>query len=193
MASVSFAFDADRPAAIRAAERLAAKLVKDVSDETRAALRAMIVRAIREKIPPFEIARVIRSSIGMHSRDAMAALTFREHLVNQGLRSDRVDTLYARYVARKIRERAKTIARTEILGSLNAGVEESFLQARRDGLLGNDAQKEWITTADDITCPICLPLDGQRVPIAESFSTSLGPRKAPPVHPRCRCTLGGVP
>lgn len=193
MASVTFRFDAERPEAVRAANRLAADLVTNVSKETRDALRAMIVRSIQDKIPPFEIARTIRSMIGMTSRDALAAMNFREQLINRGLPPARVDARMATYVKRKIAARAKMIAQTEIMGALNKGVQQSFLDAQKDGLLPKDARREWIVTEDEILrqCPVCAPMRGQTRKLDEPFMTGTGGEtQNPPAHPRCRCTTG---
>ena len=135
---------------------------------------------------------MIRPMVGMTTRQAMAAMNFRESLINSGLTLGRVDTLVARFVRRKIRERAINIARTETLSALNRGVQESWRQARRQGLLTKTAAKTWITTADERLCPICAPLEGQVVGFDEPFQTSVGELLHPPAHPQCRCAMGLV-
>ena len=90
------------------------------------------------------------------------------------------------YTAKKIRERAVTIARTEIMGALNRRAQESFLQARAAGFLGPNAQKEWIATEG--ACVVCSPMDGVKVRLAEAFGIP-----GPPAHPRCLCTIVVAP
>ena len=192
MPETPFQFDGTHRTAEAAAARQAAALVTHVSAGTVAALRALIARSIREGIPPYEAARMIRSMVGMTTRQAMAAMNFRESLINSGLTLGRVDTLVARFVKRKIRERAINIARTETLSALNRGVQESWRQARREGLLTKTAAKTWITTLDERLCPICAPLEGQIVGFDQSFQTSVGELLHPPAHPQCRCAMGIV-
>ncbi len=183
--STSFRFDATLPAAQRAAARHAARLVKGVSEETRRGIRAAIVRAIREGQPPFEAARAIQPMIGLNAQQVQAALNYRAELIDQGLTLQFVDRKVDRYVQKKLRERAKTIARTEVMNALNAGQEESWRQAQRAGLLPKGQKKVWIVTPDDRLCPICEPM---RDAVAEVGKPFLIP--GPPAHPRCRCAVG---
>ena len=89
-------------------------------------------------------------------------------------------------------ERADVIARTETMTASNQGQLEAWNQATDAGLLTGDEQKEWIVTPDDRLCPYCEPLDGQQVPLNGVFKSDLGDVDAPPLHPRCRCTIGLV-
>src|SRR4051812_33183900 len=92
------------------AARRAARMVTDISAETRAALRGVIQRAIREGQPPYEAARAIRELIGMNVPQTQAALNYRASLIDLGLNMDAVDRKFAAYVRKKIQERADTIA-----------------------------------------------------------------------------------
>jgi SPP1 gp7 family putative phage head morphogenesis protein len=192
MPDTPFRFDATNEAAQRVAERQAALLVTAVSTETRAAVRALIVRAIREGIPPYDAARIIEQMVGLTDRQAMAAMNYREALINSGLTLDRVEALSTRYIQKKLRERATVIARTETLSALNNGIQEAWKQAKREGLLSSDAKKTWITSPDERLCPFCAPLEGQTVPVNERFQTGLGDVMQPPLHPQCRCSTGIV-
>ena len=68
------------------------------------------------------------------------------------------------------------IARTEIVrAQTQAGViYQGYLKER-----GLTYRRYWITERDDLTCPICGPLDGK--PEEEWAGTE------PPAHPNCRC------
>ncbi len=189
----AFRFDGENVAAQRAAARYAARFVTEISAETRAALRTLIVRAIADGIPPYDAARIIATFVGLTEKQAMAALSYRAQLIDSGLRIDRVDRAVEAYVGRKIRERAETIARTEIMAALNDGALESWSQAQKEGLLGEGATKEWITTPDERLCPFCAPMDGVAVPLKGLFNTGLGTVDGPPLHPRCRCAIAVNP
>ena len=92
-----------------------------------------------------------------------------------------------------IRRRAITIARTEVIDSLTAGVEAAWGQAQNQGLLGNNAKKEWMTTPFG-ACTICQALDGQQVLLSKRFSSStVGALDRPTAHPNCRCGIAPVP
>lgn len=87
--------------------------------------------------------------------------------------------------------RAETIARTETMRASNEGQLEAWDQAVDAGLLTGVETKEWITTPDDITCPICEPMDGLQAPLNGLFDLPGGEGQIdqPPAHPRCRCTI----
>ena len=184
---VPFRFDGDNPDAQRAAAKRAADFVVGISRSQREAVRAIILRSIRDGIPPLDAARLIRDVVGLDPRRANAVANYREELVRQG--SANVSGLVDRYAERQLRNRAETIARTEILEALNAGALESWRQARADGYLTGDAEKEWIVTPDDLLCPICEPLDGERRPVEVPFS---GGVMMPPQHANCRCAAAPV-
>ena len=193
MSSPAFRFDGLNPEAQRAAERQAAAMVTNVAEETRAAIRALIARSIREGIPVYDAARVIRGMVGMTTQQAIAAAGYRVDLINSGLSLERVNALVDRYVEKKIRERAESIARFEIMDALNTGSLESWRQAREEGLLGDGATKTAIVTPDERLCPVCAAVDGQTVPLDKPFQTMNGAFMMPPFHVRCRCTAAVNP
>lgn len=84
-------------------------------------------------------------------------------------------------------DRAELVAHTESMTAANAGLAESWDQAKEKGLLPDDTKKVWIATGDDITCEECSELDGEVVPMDNEFSSG---DDMPPAHPRCRCTAG---
>ena len=193
-----FTFDSASPEAIRIARRVAANLVVEVSDETRAAIRQAIVNAVSRKQAPIQAAREIIGVLvrdgaraggvaGLTRRDARAVRNFREELQNAGLSDTHVKAQTRRFAEKKLKDRASTIARTETMNALNAGQDAAWKQQQKKGLLGKNAQKEWIVTPDDRLCQICAPLDGETVPIAKNFSVGV---PNPPAHPRCRCAHG---
>lgn len=185
--ATTFSFDGKNPSAARAAERIAARFVTLVSDETRAAIRLVIVRSIKDGIPTADAARLIKSLIGLTSQQAAAVMSYRAGLVEYGVSSARVQTLVDRYTEKKLRERSITIAQTEIMDGLNTGVRESWKQARSQGFLGKKARKGIVVTPDERLCPVCGSLESVTVPLEEDFPTLYGPKPGPPFHQRCRC------
>lgn len=192
--TTTFRFDGKNVTAQRVAARQGARLVTAVTAETKAALRALVARSIRDGIPVYDAARMIRSMVGMTERQASAAQLHRTQLIDMGLSIDKVDARVARFVEKKIRERADVIARTETMAALNEGALEGYRQARADGWLDEAAMKEWMTTPDERLCLlVCAPMDGVRVPLGEPFRTSDGDMDGPPAHPNCRCSVVVVP
>lgn len=184
MASVAFAFNGTNPAARAAIDRYIRDYSWRIADSTRKAINAIVERAIREGIPPMSAARLIKEHIGLDARRSGALMSFRERLVGAGRSTAAVNRATERYGKKLLRNRARTIARTETMGAMNAGSLQSYKQARDEGFLDQDAGKEWMV-ADP--CEICAPLSGEAVPLDKNFSNGLD---APPAHPACKCALG---
>ena len=197
-ATVSFGFDSKAPEAQAVAKKTAALLVGIVSKETKKAIRLLIVRAIRDGIAPHDAARMIRGIIrpkkavgmvGLNRQQVKAALSYRAMLEDLGLSSTSIEATMAKYIKRKIKERATMIARTELMAALNKGQMESLKQAQKEGLLGKGATKTVIVTPDELLCQICSPMSGVSIPVKEKFETDVGSFQSPPFHPNCRCAV----
>lgn len=81
--------------------------------------------------------------------------------------------------------RAQRIAVNELINAMTVVELEA---AERLGI----QEIIWRTSIDDRVCPICLPLEGDKVEVGEEFDTSVGPVKGPPAHVSCRCFLEEV-
>jgi len=92
-------------------------------------------------------------------------------------------------VEQALLRRADTLGQAEAWRAMQSGKAIAWLAQQRHGALPAGALKEWDTTEDESTCPICAPLDKVAVPLAESFDTIEGKLFSPGAHPRCRCDL----
>jgi HK97 family phage portal protein len=94
------------------------------------------------------------------------------------------------------RERAQTIARTEVVTAAN----DAELMAYKDS--GVVAGREWYTSLDERVCDSCGPMHGRMVelekPFFEKGDTFNGLKldyrtvEGPALHPNCRCTTLAV-
>ena len=198
MPETPFHFEGRNEQAQAVAARQAALLISRVTEETRQAIRGLILRSIREGIAPYDTARLIRDVIGLSGPQAQAAANYRASLVKSGLSQANIEKALTKYTDKQIRARSRAIARTEIMDALNAGVLEAGRQAQEEGLLGADAEKEWHTRDDSAEVnkdpqEACVLIDGVRVPLDEDFETDEGPIDAPPLHPHCRCSIRIIP
>jgi hypothetical protein len=119
--------------------------VAGINDDTRAALRQILVRGFREGNPPTRMAREMRSLIRLTSEQESEAEAFRweqtqalsaKHprtsLVKlQAIAEKRVD----RYRQRLLRERAVAIAHTQTILASSWGQLALWLQATEQGYL----------------------------------------------------------
>lgn len=173
----------------------ASEFVTNVSTTQIEALRAVVQRAaVLEDLSVDELARVIRPTIGLTKPQAMANLRYYETLKANGTSEKRAQDLAARYAARQHRERAYTVARTELATAYNQGAYEGTKQAQAAGYLGN-VVKVWLTAEDERVCSTCGSLEGVEVAMDDEFNGASGSwstRLTAPAHPGCRCTVAYV-
>lgn len=183
-------FDLLNPRAVEWVRSYAGELIREVSEETRLAVRDVIRRAFEEGMHPRTAARHIREMVGLTRRQAQAVDNFRKRLIEEGVKGEKLDKQVERYRQRMLRKRAENIARTETIRASNEGQQELWRQAAEQGLIDPlRTRKSWLVTPDDRLCELCAPLDGQTVGLEEPFQTELGPVIAPPLHPQCRCAM----
>lgn len=184
-------FDLTNPKAINAIDLHAATLIQGITQESRAAIVAVLRQGFLNGLPVDEMARRIRGSIGLSARYATAVETYRQAQLDQGVDPEVVDQRADRYAQRLLRDRAENIARTETLAAANSGQQTAWEEAQRQGYLG-DSARVWIVTPDDRLCDnICAPMDGQIRGMNEPFITGEGDAvMTPPAHPQCRCAVG---
>lgn len=181
----------------------AAQWVTMVSSEQRSALAALIGRGASGKYTVGELSRAIRPLVGLTERQALANLHYYERIRDSLLSSSpgmkrataekRAREAALKYAARQHRERAYTIATTEMAFAYNKGADEGVKQAIEQGYMGNTV-RVWITAGNEGVCPVCGSLDGVEIEMEQAFSfpgKSLydGQKETPPAHPRCRCAV----
>lgn len=185
-ATVRLLFNMTVPEAIAYAESNVGNLIVEIDESTRRAIRDLIARALRQGGAPRDLARTIRTMVGLHSRWAQAVMNYRFRLERQGLPTSSVERATARYYQKLLKARAMNIARTEVLRAQNAGRYQAWLNAESAGLLPKTAQKRWYAAAS--AEEVCAATDGQTVGLHDEFSNAFGSFEMPPAHPGCRCT-----
>lgn len=190
VAVVRMSLDLTEPAVVRAARAHAAELVTAVTQQTRASIRLVVARSVVQGIPPRELARMVRPMIGLTPAQGRAVLNRLARLVAMGFSRGEAALRAGAYARKLLRQRARTIARTETISAATRGQLAAWQQARVDGLVLPGARVTWTTTPDDRLCPYCASMQGATVPLGVDFETPLGPRRGPPLHPNCRCAIG---
>lgn len=195
---IGIAFDLVPVRAVAVAEAHAGELVDGITATAQDAVRAIIVRGLRDGRTVDQVVADVREVIGLHPRWAGAVANRRRALesAKNPMPAARIDRLVAQYRDRLLDMQARTIARTELLKASNAGAHEGYVEAVRIGALPPDVVREWVTAPefkrsgaeDGRICPVCKPMNGVRVVGLETpFVTSVGPVLFPPAHPACRC------
>jgi len=186
----ALSFKVTNPRSQHFIETYGAKLVTAITDETRDGLRKMLSTAYREGLSVDQTAALIRGSIGVTGRQAIALRRFAENAYGN-LPAEIAERRIARYNEKLINYRARMIARTELIRASNQGELEGWRQLQDEGIFARTGTKKfWMIAYDERTCDICIGLDGQGVELKEPFASG---DDAPPAHPHCRCTIYLVP
>lgn len=209
--SVKILADADSDVALAAAlawaERYAAELIVDITFETQAAIRELVQRAFRDRVPADELAWLILQTgmLGLTTRQTTAVFQFRKkllaaapgtqvtagsrvfHIPETGITPALVKRWTGQYADRLLTQRARTIARTTTITATAAGQQAAWRVAVNEGRLPSDIRKRW--TVAPKPCRICQALDGVEVDLQDEFASDVGLLPYPPAHPNCRCSV----
>lgn len=204
--------------AVTWAQTHAAALVTNVTDETRRAVRNLIVAGLRGERSPYELARSIERIVGLTAAHAVAVDNYTQGLAAAGRSAPEIDRLAGRYAARLRRWRAETIARTETIRAAAHGRRQGWEAAANAGMFNREtARIVWTVTPDDRLCTVCAEQAGTTIGFDEQFTfthraddlavanagqlnervTTVGRSllsepivtEGPPAHPRCRCSI----
>ena len=158
---------------IKAAQEQCAYLVSEVTEETKAGIRTLLVDAARNNETAQQIGMKLRSRVGLTERQMGWVANFEERLLidRPDLSRAGIDRRVATYEKRLIRQRCETIARTESARALSEGELMGYEQAGQSTVI-------FLATSD--ACPICTGMNGDRYSIQQAHGVQ-------PVHPRCRC------
>lgn len=190
------------PAAVRYADVRGAQLVTDIDAANRTAVRYIIRDSLALGRSPADTARLLRDTVGLHTRWARAVVNYDEKTMRQLIRAGMTpaqaraatDARVKTYRDRLIRRRAEMIARTEIQLAQNMARQTSWDASNKAGLLDGTSQKEWLVAPSGSRrgrpCDVCAGLNGKRVQWNAAFPTG---HTMPPAHPHCRCTAVLIP
>lgn len=193
-ARMNVRFDVTNPNATFYARDLSSTLVTQVNNETRQGIREIVAIAFEEGGHPYAQAIKIRSLIGLNKRQAIAYDNYKGMLQQTKFSQATIEKRLKNYYNKQINYRARMIARTETIDASNAGQQALWIEAENQGYLdAADVRRKWIVTPDDKLCERCkaVPrLNPGGVGLHEPFTTTLGPRMYPTLHPQCRCAIG---
>ncbi len=184
-------FDLDNPYTLPWLKAHAAELVKEISEETKLALRHLIADAYERNYTVDRIARRIRNMVGLTEREAVAVENYWAKIAADGTLTDKqVDRLTDKYSKKLLNWRAERIARHETNAASNRALMDSWRIARDEGYIAPDAVRVWTAAPESPrTCEICLSLDGKEATLDGTFTSQYGEFEGPPAHVACRCSM----
>ena len=192
---IGYKFDADHWAVADWLENHTAELVTNCTRVQKDAIQSMIETGIRKHMSTDELAKLIRSCIGLTKPQTQAAMKYYEtvkaELEKKHPRTspEKIEKMardkQKKYVDRQLRERAKTIAQTERAFAYEYGRYQHTKNLVDQGILPPQAKK-WSATDSENTCSTCRDLNGKVVGMDEEFAPG---KLLPPLHPRCKCCV----
>lgn len=173
------------------ARRRSASRVTQINDDVRKTIRTTLANGIKEGLTDDQIAKRLKTKIGLTDRMSNAVDNYRDGLLKGGMKSGQANLAASRYAEDLKLARANAIAQTEVAAAFNTAQHLVWLQAVETGDLRSDVKLVWKTHPTEFTCPTCKSLNGKTVKLMdESTKYKVGKNlvSAPPLHPHCRCT-----
>ena len=181
------------------------ELITSVTNTQIEAVKYIIAESKTAHMGAEETARYIRPVVGLTQPQAAANLKYYNN-VKEKLREDhprmkdasierKAREAAAKYAGKQQRERAHTIAETEMAMAYNRGMDDSIRQAVNKGILPV-MRKVWSTSGNGLVCSACQDLEGTEIDMDKEFSITIGKKvkrelkaEVPPLHPRCHCAV----
>jgi aminopeptidase N len=154
-------------------------LVSNLTTQQVKAIRGLVYRGYAKGWSESTIAQYLRPIIGLSNPQAVAVQRYMQGLIDHGMREPAARRKAQEYASRLWRQRAQTLARTELASAYALG-EEAFVRAEQAAGRMGAVQRVWVTAGDEFVCETCGPLDGATV------------LYLPPLHPTCHCTIDYV-
>lgn len=167
-----------------------AKLAVQLTGDQIGAIRTIIGMSFgpEAQLSPDVVSRLLRPIVGLTERQATSVFNYQKKLVKNGYSEGSATKAAERYAQTKQRERALTIARTELSNAYNYGAHSGTENAIELGIM-KQVSKIWDTADDERVCELCGPMDGVRVPFKNPFIVNGDYIDYPPLHPNCRCLV----
>lgn len=215
-------FDTKNPRIDRDIARNTGQKIVQISEEARRSVANTVKLSFNQGMNPKQAAKLIEESVGLTEKQTTAiarsqvkqraerdqlrgalarldsegkgqsltAMNARAKLRN--LTDEKIEKRAIKMSEKMQKNRARSIARTEMTRAVNAGQMEVWQQGVEDGLIDrNEAKKQWITVNDADRSDICTTLDRKIVGLDENFFVTQTGESVPypPAHPNCRSSV----
>ena len=186
------------PLALEYAKKHSAKLIVEVSGQTKKAVNKIIQDSLVSNRHPMNSAKLIRDVVGLTERDAVAVANRYDRLWMQGVEqmgfssnqaTKRAEAMSRTYADKLHRSRTKTIARTETHNAINEGRKLVWQINEEEGVLEGYV-RQWVTASDERVREEHNDMNGQTIPLNGTWQLPNGDEQTFPGEGdvNCRCT-----
>lgn len=187
VSKVNYQYDPKMRAALGWVKQYAAEEVKYINPASQQAIREAVYRAYSTSVAPTANVPLIKSMIGLTPSQAKSVENYRNALLKKGKSEEAIQKACDKYAAKRLKQRAETIAVNEASEAACHGHLFATKDAVQRGVI--DPQK-WeeirLVTPDERACKICRPLNGETRQLPDGFYASTGSQISK-IHTRCRC------
>lgn len=171
--TVQETFDALNVKSLRFVESSVAKLVREVTDETKKAIKAMVRDKLAQNKTWATVGREIRPLVGLTEYQTKVIANFEEKLIldRPDLSANEIRRRVATYEGRMHRRRCDIISRTESHREFSEGMVQAY---------SNTGVRELEYVNFEHPCPECEALHGKKYSVEEASGVI-------PRHPNCNC------
>jgi len=175
--AVSEGFDVLTVDAVKQVDGICATLVREVSQETKEGIRAVIKQGIKDGKGMSSVARELRPIVGLTETQAQSIVNYRKMLEEKHpkMSAKMQDYKTRQYASKTQTRRLNTIARTETARAQNAGYAQSMKE------MGVE-QLEFSATVG--ACNLCAGMNGNKYNVDKAGAIIPGQ-----THPNCRCCM----
>lgn len=168
---IGVSFDVLSEKTVTAIRTLETDAIQSLKDEVRDVVRAHVEDGLREGKGPKEIARGLRSVIGMSPTQSRHAANYRVKLETAGkLSAEQIDKAVATYERRAIALNTETNARTITLQAMKTGRRLAWEDAGARGIVDTGRlMKKWSTVIDGRERPEHHDMNGQVVRYDDAY------------------------
>ena len=162
-----------------------ADLITELTAQEKKAVQSVLDWGMKSNLGTDEIAQYLRPIVGLNGPQADAVAAFRDSLIEEGMEESKIIRRVEDYAAWLNRQRAATIAQTEISNAFREGQLESMQQLIAPGgwLEGEQITKQWVTAPG--CCDECAAMgEEDPVPVDQPYSNGL---MTAGLHPHCYC------
>lgn len=169
--------------------RRTGEMVINIQTDAQKVIQNAVARSFNEALTPRDVAATIRGSIGLYPQQETALRNYRQNLIQNETKPERIEGLVGAYEDRLLDQRSMMIARTETRLATNVGQQAVWEQASDEGLLPTEVTRVWVV--DGNPCDICEPMDGEEVGLNEPWIMEDGDAVMLPTeaHPNCMCGM----